>query len=240
MVRMIIVLAILALYLPATAGDTIRIKKAQQKIKPFERRYLQYTALKDGKVRLSALLTRKAIKTSYAGSTAFLFIQTYQFEKAIDRDSSYVNDESLLPLAYFTDIQSEGHREKVLFSSGHVHNTIEYKDSQTVFEKPSHQWFNGVVTDDIIAGLPMKKGRVFAFQAINPGKRYYEYDVVITVEDKEDLVIPGIGKLSCWRIRLGDEKDGSIEWYTVKDQIQVKKQARLRNGNTFFRVLIAG
>ncbi len=240
MVRITIALLMLALYLPAKAADTIWIKKFPRRVQPFERRYLQYTELKEGKVRLSALLTRKAIKTSYEGINSLLFIQTYQFEKGVDRDSSFVNDETLLPLAYFTDIQSEGHREEVLFLAEQVHNKVAYKDSITVLEKPAHQWFNGVITDDIISSLPMKKGAVFAFRAINPGKRYYEYAVIVTIEGKEKLLIPGVGNLPCWRVRIGDEKDGVLEWYTTKEQIQVKKQARLGNGTTFYRVLIAG
>jgi hypothetical protein len=240
MIRAIIALLLLAFFLPATAADTIWIKNVHRNIQPFERRYLQYTELKDGKIRLSCILTRKAQKTFYEGSDAILFTQKYQLEKATDTDSSIVSTKSLLPLAYFTEIQSEGHREKVLFSPDQIQNTVVYKDSTAVFENAGHQWFNGVITDDIIGSLPMKKGSVFAFQAINPGKRYYEYAVVITIEGKEDLPIPGIGSLSCWRVRIGNEKDGVLEWYTVKQQIQVKKIARLKNGNVFHRVLIAG
>ncbi|MET0463350.1 MAG: hypothetical protein ABW007_09350 [Chitinophagaceae bacterium] len=227
------------IHLPAAAADTIWVKSVQRKVQPFERRYLQYTALKDGKIRLSSLLTRKAEVTSYKGAAALLFTQQYQLEKATDTDSSFVSSDSFLPLAYFTAIQSEGHREEVLFSADRIQNTIVYKDSSAFFEKPGHSWFNGVVTDDIISRLPMKKGAVFAFMAVNPGKRYYEYPVVITIEGKEDLLIPGIGNLPCWRVRIGEEKDGIQEWYTLKEQIQVKKLARLKNGNVFHRVLIA-
>ncbi|MCG2612970.1 hypothetical protein LZZ85_01720 [Terrimonas sp. NA20] len=240
MIRGTIALLMLMFYLPSIAADTTWIKNAQRKIQPFERRYLQYTEQKDGKVRLSCILTRKAQKISYEGSGAMLFTQKYQLEKGTDTDSSIVNSETLLPLGYFTEIQSEGHREKVLFSPERVHNTVIYKDSTSIFEKAGHQWFNGVITDDIIGSLPMKKGAVFSFQAINPGKRYYEYVVVITIEGKEDLSIPGVGNLPCWRVRIGDEKDGVTEWYTIKEQLQVKKIARLRNGNVFHRVLIAG
>jgi|GEM_PF-831117 len=221
-----------------SAQDTIWVDHIRHKPAPFERRYLQYTEMPDGKARLSALLTRKAERTTYDGRDAMLVVQTYQFEKGIDRDSSYVNPTSLLPLSYFTDIQSEGHHEKVIFNDTAILNRVEYKDSTTDQTRPNKNWFNGVITDDIIASLPLKEKAVFAFRAINPGKRYFEYVVAATVEAKEELDIPGLGKRTCWRIRIGSEKDGTKEWYTVKEQIQVKKMFRFKNGNVFYRVMV--
>ncbi|PZR29470.1 MAG: hypothetical protein DI535_01805 [Citrobacter freundii] len=224
----------------SSAQDTIWVKDIHRKPAPFERRYLQYTEMPDGKVKLSALLTRKAEKTSYDGHDAMLIVQTYQLEKGIDRDSSYVNPASLLPISYFTDIQSEGHHEKVIFAGTGILNKVEYKDSTTDVTKPYSDQFNGVITDDIIGSLPFKEKAVFAFHAINPGKRFFEYTVAATVEGKEDIDIPGLGKRSCWRIRIGSEKDGTMEWYTVKEQIQVKKRFRFKNGNVFYRVMVVG
>jgi hypothetical protein len=220
--------------------DTIWVKDIHLKPRSFERRYLQYTELKDGKVKFGALLTRKAEKTTFTGRNAMLFIQTYQFEKTIDRDSSYVDPTTLLPISYFTDIQSEGHHEKVMFTGSQILNKVEYKDSTTDLVQTDKGWFNGVISDDIIGSLPLKEKAVFAFHAINPGKRYFEYTVSVTVEAKEELEIPGLGKRSCWRIRIGSEKDGTLEWYTVKEQIQVKKRFLFKNGNIFYRVMILG
>lgn len=222
------------------AQDTVWVNNIPRKPMPFERRYLQYTEMQDGKVKLSALLTRKAEKTTYDGHNAMLVVQTYQFEKCVDRDSSYVDPSSLLPLSYFTDIQSEGHREKVRFNATEIQNIVEYKDSTTDQRKPGKGWFNGVITDDIIEGLPLKEKAVFAFHAVNPGKRYFEYTVAVTVEAKESLEIPGLGKRECWRIRVSNDRSSTLEWYTVKEQIQVKKKFIFKNGNVFYRVMIAG
>jgi hypothetical protein len=229
---------LLNLYLHAQ--DTTWVQKIHRKPAPFERRYLQYTEMKDGTVKLSALLTRKAEIKTYDGHDVMLFVQTYQFDKAVDRDSSFTDPATLLPVAYFTDIQSEGHREKVIFSGTTIENTVVYKDSTSHQEKPDHRWFNGVIGDDIIGSLPLKEKAVFAFKAINPGKRYFEYTVAVTVEGKEMLELPGLGKIPCWRIRIGKEEDGTMEWYTIKEQVQVKKRFRFKNGNIFYRVMIAG
>lgn len=226
--------------LNSSAQDTIWVKDIHRKPAPFERRYLQYTEMPDGKVKLSALLTRKAEKTTYDGRDAMLIVQTYQSEKVVDRDSSYVNPVSLLPMSYFTDIQSEGHHENVIFTGREILNKVEYKDSTTNHTKSDDNRFNGVITDDIIGSLPLKQNAVFAFRATNPGKRYFEYTVAVTVEGKEDMDIPGLGKRSCWRIRIGNEKGGTMEWYTVKEQIEVKKMFRFKNGNVFYRVMIVG
>lgn len=240
MIRIFLITTLIACSLSAASQDTVWVKASSGKLQPFERRYLQYTEMKDGKVKLSALLTRKAEKKTYDGKNALLVVQTYQQEKVVDRDSSFVDPATLLPFAYFTEIQSEGHREKVLFLSGGIQNQVIYQDSVTNAVKPDHQSFNGVIGDDIISCLPLKENAVFAFRAVNPGKRYFEYPVAITVEGKEDVDVAGLGKIPCWRVRVGTEKSGTTEWYSVKDQVQVKKKFVFANGNIFYRVMITG
>lgn len=222
----------------AISQDTIWVKNISRKLQVTERRYLQYTEMPDGKVKLSALLSRKAQTAKFNNKDALLVVQTYQLQNGVDIDSSYVDPETLHPIAYYTAIQSEGHREKVIFNAKEIENIVEYKDSTERFIHPDRGWFNGVITDDIISSLPLKENTRFAFRAINPGKRYYEYTVVVTVEGKEELDLPGFGRVMCWRVRNGSATDGTLEWYTVNDQIQVKRKYKFKNGNVFYRVMV--
>jgi hypothetical protein len=123
-----IIFSFVVLVFSATAfcQDTVWAKNFARRIQPFERRYLQYTEMKDGTVKLSTLMTRKAEKVNYQGREQLLIVQTYRMEKGIDRDSSYCDPETLMPVGYFTDIQSEAHKEQVYFSVADIRNRIEF------------------------------------------------------------------------------------------------------------------
>ncbi len=66
-----------------------------------------------------------------ATQEAFLVIQTYQDPKDINRDSSYCDLHTLIPLAYHTRYTIRAIPEKVIFSDGKIDNTITFKDSIT-------------------------------------------------------------------------------------------------------------
>ncbi|HEV7782076.1 MAG TPA: hypothetical protein VGO58_12470 [Chitinophagaceae bacterium] len=82
-----------------------------------------------------------------------------------------------------------------------ITNTVIYKDSLTTREEKNNGRYNGVITDNIISCLPLALHKNFVTRCVNPGKRYMEYDTEISVEAREELDIPGLGKLDCWRIR---------------------------------------
>lgn len=220
--------------------DTFRVKEADKKLIPFERKYIQYTENKDGTIAFNALLTRKMDRVPINGKEAWLTVQTYQMDKFIDRDSSFCEAASLLPLYYRTSIPSEGHREIVDFTTHEITNQVIYKDSSKTALKPNKGSYNGVIADDIISCMPLALNKTFIIKSVNPGLRYIEFQVKLTVEAQEEIEIPGLGKVLCWRLRMGDARSTSYQWYTVKEQVQVKKRFTFANGNSWYRVLIAG
>ncbi|WP_315817502.1 hypothetical protein [Paraflavitalea speifideaquila] len=188
---------LLVLVAPMTqAGmrDTFLIKDVAGKLNPSERKYLQYTETKDGLIHFNAVLTRTIQKTTYQGKDAFLIIQMYQTAKGIDRDSSYCQPTNLEPLAYSSAIQSEQYQEQVLFANGIIENTITFKDSTRRFTKTNAHFYNGVMTDELIAVLPFEKQKQFVLKTVNPGMRYFEYTTQVEVEGKEMISIPGAEK----------------------------------------------
>lgn len=222
-------------------ADTFFVENASKKLKPSERKYIQYTETKDGFILFNSILTRKLERTAIAGTEGWLSVQSYQLDKYIDKDSSFSAVHDLLPVFYHTDVQSEAHKEIVEFRADGINHTILYKDSSKKFRKENTWRYNGVMTDDIISTMPLKKDAVFVIKAVNPGERYFEYLTVVAVEAQEEIEIDGIGKLLCWRVRTGKGgKTGSLEWYTVKGQVQVKKKFEFANGSVFYRVLLAG
>jgi hypothetical protein len=219
--------------------DTFIVNKAVVKIKPAIRKYLQYTQKVNGLVMFQSLLTREIKNVIYEGKKQFLIIQTYQSEKAIDSDSSFCDAETLMPIAYYSDVQSEGHKEKVLFINNKIENTITYPDSAKTFANENKQRYNGVMDNEIISSLPLKQDASFIVRSVNPGIRYFEYNQTVIVEGKEELLLPGIGKIWCWRIRTSSSPGfSSTEWYSIKNRIQVKSLFQFKNGDTFNRVLL--
>jgi hypothetical protein len=220
----------------AALTDTFYIQDAAGKLLPSERKYLQYTETKEGLINFNAILTRTIQKTTYQGTDAFLIVQTYQTAKAIDRDSSYCQPSNLEPLAYSSAIQSEQYREQVLFVNGIIENTIIFKDSTQQFTKTNARFYNGVMTDELIAVLPFEQKKQFILKTVNPGRRYFEYTTKVDVEGQETISIPGAEKVLCWRLRVTNGENYTIQWFTVKGRQQLKKKFVFKNGNAFIRV----
>lgn len=130
------------------------IEKGIDRVVPSEKKYLRFIEKKDGTIGFQPILTRKIEKINYAGQAQLLIIQTYQSGKFIDRDSSFCDAVTLKPLAYFTNIPSEEHDEKVIFTESGIDNVVIYKDSTAAILKENKGFYNGVITDDIIATMP--------------------------------------------------------------------------------------
>jgi len=236
--RPIILIGFLLMAVKIFAQDTISVGDSRMKYKGLTgmRKYVQYIESANGTINFNTLLTRKIEQMP---GNKILISQTYQSAKGIDYDSSYCAASTMQPLNYHTDLKSEGHRERVTFHSDKITNVIYFKDSSQTVVKQNPGYFNGVMTDELIAALPLKQGSSFVFKTVNPGLRFYPYITRITVEGKESLKIVRQNIL-CWRVRVnqGGLSD-AIEWYTVKGRIQVMKRFPLGNGGTFYRVLIS-
>ncbi|MFT3908245.1 MAG: hypothetical protein QM737_02370 [Ferruginibacter sp.] len=245
--KIIIALSFIIQCMPAvsvsqiTKADTFIVTKGIQNIKPGSKKYIQYTEYPNGLIRFQSILTRKVEKTNYKGKEQFLITQTYQTGNSIDRDSSYCDSKTLMPLGYFTDIPSEGHKEKVIFSEHEIDNTVIYKDSINRSNKINPHFYNGVVADEIITAMPLKEAAKFVIKMVMPGERYDEYIMEVEVLGKEELDIPVAGKVQCWKLRTSARAgSSSLEWYSVKGQVQLKKRFEFNGGYVFCRVMIAG
>jgi hypothetical protein len=228
-----------SLFSQQAQSDTFIVTKAGSKIKPAANKYLQYTQKANGLVMFQSLLTREIKNVIYEGREQLLIIQTYQSQKTIDKDSSYCDVHTLMPIAYYSDVQSEGHKEKVLFTKDKIDNTVVYTDSIKHFTKENAQRYNGVMDNEIISVMPLKPGATFVVRSVNPGIRFFEYNQTVIVEGKEELVLPGIGKIWCWRIKTSSRPGfSSTEWYSVKNKIQIKSRFQFTNGDTFNRILL--
>ncbi|MEP7322715.1 MAG: hypothetical protein ABI761_12385 [Saprospiraceae bacterium] len=241
-IKFIVILLLLAnrLFAQVPKTDTIKEMHGLQFGILMSRKYLQFTESQDGRVNFQSILTRQIKKIQNNGKEQLLIIQSYQ-SGTIDKDSSYCDLSTLLPVAYHSDVQSEGYKEKVIFAKTGIETTITTKDGTKMFTLENKQLFNGVMMDEIISSLKLREGVTYVFKALNPGMNHFEYLENIFVEGKEVIELAGIGKISCWKIKTQMEgSPGSDEWYTVKDQIQVKKRFELAGGSVFYRVLLTG
>lgn len=224
----------------ADPSDTVRFSDVRQQLSPSVHRFIQYTETQDGLILFNSILTRSIQLTQFRGRKAFLIVQTYQTPKHIDRDSSYCDVVTLRPLGYFTEVASNQQREVVLFDSGLVNNSIQYKDSSQLFSRKDVGSYNGVMADDLIALLPLRKHGHFVFPTLNPGAHYTEYTTVVEVEAKELLKLGNGQSEMCWRLRVSTGSSYTLQWFSVKGHRQLKKQFMFKNGNVFYRYSLNG
>lgn len=223
----------------SSAGDDFRIAAASNAIKPGSHKYLQYMEQKNGLIFFQSILTRKVEKHQYEGKSCWLITQNYQSATSIDNDSSICDEQTLRPRAYYTHIRSEGYREKIYFNEKTIDNQVYYKDSSAKFEKENKDFYNGVATEELIAAYPLKPNARFVIKNVNPGKNYAEFSTEVKVLGQEDIELPGIGKLACWKLTTSSNGATATEWYTVKGKVQVKKRFDLGGGRVFYRVMMA-
>jgi hypothetical protein len=217
--------------------DTITVLSAAGKIKPSVNRYIQYTETKAGLIYFNSILTRKLESTQLNGTPCHVISQTYQLNNAIDIDSSFFDGKNMLPLAYRTAVRSEACSESVSFLSAQIENTVRLKDSSYTYSKPNKGYYNGVMLEELIKTLPLADKKIFYIKLVIPGQRFSEYATKITVDGKENITVPGIGVLSCWRL-LEDNGAVNITWYTVREKTQVRSKFVMGNGNVFYRLLL--
>lgn len=216
--------------------DTIKATKVTPSIK----KYIQYIENLDGSVTFNSILTREIQKINYKGDKAFLIIQKYQMSKGTDIDSSFVNAVNLKPLAYHTNISSQGYKEIVEFSKNEISNQIITGDSISNSMKSNNKSFNGVITNDVIGELPFEIGKVFVLNMVNPGKRYKEYTTTIKVLGIETIALNTTTKIKCWKLNItsGQSNKGTTEWYSMDYQIQMKSVFKFGEGKKFIRTMI--
>lgn len=206
--------------------------------------YIQYTQKKDGTMAFNSILSRSITDTTYDGKDSFLIIQEYKMDGGVDYDSSFVRSFDLKPLAYFTSINSgeKPYKESTLFLESRIKNTVIFRDSTSIKDhvKPDNTFYNGVIEDDLISGLPLEIGKEFTLRLINPGLRFAAYNATIKVDKKEEVSVQGIELIECWVVKVSYNggETSSTEWYSVDTMTQIKTESEFRNGDKFIRVLI--
>lgn len=203
---------------------------------PYHHRYVQYTIKKNGAVIFNTIMTRKGEFVIRNSLRTFLITQRYENEKGANADSSFC-DLNLKPIAYRTHIATESYREEVEFGKDSLNNRVIYKNHTEEKSYPVNFDYNGVITDDLIAAQEMKAGRSYKLKLVNPGKNFMLYELEIKVERIEKINLGG-AELDCWKVNVFDGFSTNNYWFTVKDQIQIRKVVKLASGDVFMREIL--
>lgn len=175
----------------------------------------------------------------YNGKKNRAITQHYHMSNFIDTDSSICDPVTLLPLAYYSQLNSEGYNEEVIFTPKTILNKITFKDTVKTATRINHAFFNGVVEDDIVSRLDFTKDSTFTLPAVNPGLLFMDYQIKVRVLGKELLELAGYGKILCWKLDINSgTKNGATVWYSEKNRVQLKKTFLLPDGNQFIRILL--
>lgn len=164
----------------------------------------------------------------------------YQKSKGLDTDSSYVDGETLKPIAYRTDIATSKYKEHKAFLETQIKSRVIYPDSVSTSIFENKHKYNGVIINDLISALPLEMGKVFKIDLVNPGIRFREYTVSIEVLGKEKLNL-GVNKdVNCWKLKVnyGMANSFNEEWFTVGGQVQIRSELKMKNGSRFIRTII--
>lgn len=205
----------------------------------YNRKYLQYTQAKNGLVIFQSVLVRNSDSVVHSGKKSRAITQHYHMSGFIDTDSSICDPVTLLPQAYYSQLNSEGYNEEVIFTPKTILNKITFKDTVKTSTKINNAFLNGVVEDDIVSRLDFTKDSVFTLHAVNPGLLFMDYQIKVRVLGKELLEVAGCGKILCWKLDINSgTKNGATVWYSEKNRVQLKKTFLLPDGNLFIRVLL--
>lgn len=205
----------------------------------YKRKYLQYTEGKNGLVIFQSILVRSSDSVVYNGKKSRAITQHYHMSNFIDTDSSICDPVTLLPLAYYSQLNSEGYNEEVIFTPKTILNKITFKDTVKSTTRINNSFMNGVVEDDLVSRLDFTKDTMFTLHVVNPGLLFTEYQIKVRVLGKELLEVAGYGKIPCWKLDINSgAKNGATAWYSEKNHIQFKKTFLLPDGNLFTRTLL--
>ena len=218
------VFLLLSLQLPAQKAHTEQ-RKYTSRIHPqsSKEHFIQMWYTADGKMKNAVTVTTSVEMLPLNNKPAWAFIQHYHTEKNIDSDTTFFDEKSLQPLAYFTNLPSEGYREIVSFEKEAILVQVLYKDSVAV--KKYHQagnYIQATLLSYFIAKLPLKKGYSTSLRHINAGLHYTDLVSDITVLGKENIAVTEKLQIPCWKIEVTTGGAKTIQWLTVQDQSLLK------------------
>ncbi|NCT94329.1 MAG: hypothetical protein GXC72_07895 [Chitinophagaceae bacterium] len=180
--------------------------------------FVLYWKMGDSSIKFVSLLHQKLEAVPNAGQPVWLLTQTYSTDKATDADSTFFTPKKWQPLAYRTNIKSSAYREIVSFAPDSINVSVLYKDSLKQFRYAAGQSYIQATTQEYFIGqLPLQMGYDTSFRTINAGLNYADINTTVQVLGKENLPVPGIGNIPCWKLRVGTGLRFSIQWYAESD-----------------------
>ncbi|BFG70118.1 hypothetical protein KACHI17_09990 [Sediminibacterium sp. KACHI17] len=205
--------------------DTVALGKGFRASAPlaYKSDYLQVWRMPDGTARMPLFASKSVELLTFNNTPTWALIQQYRKEKTVDRDTTYFDEKTLQPLAYRTNLPSEGYSENVSFTKDLITVQIQYKDSSKVISYPvSGGYIQATMMDYLISKLPLQKGYSTSFRSVNAGSHFDEMITTITVTDKEDLVFSSSMSIPCWKVEVITGKSKSWQWYSVAEQSLMK------------------
>lgn len=220
-------------------NDTINSMQVARVV-PSVKKYIQYIENENGTIKFNSILTRDIQKAKYANNSVILIIQKYQKSNGVDIDSSFIDAKTLKPIAYHTDIASQGYREVVEFSKNQITNQIIYRDSVSITKFPNKNLYNGVIINDLISELELEVGKQYNINVVNPGRRHYEYTISLEVVGIEMIGLKNSNQIKCWKlnVKYGDTTRSTLEWFSFDKQQQIKTIFDIGNGAKFIREMV--
>lgn len=193
--------------------------------KVFKEDYIQSWHLPNGTVQNTIIANKSIELLALNNKPTWAFIQHYRSSKFVDSDTTFFDGITLQPLAYRTNIASQGYKETVSFNKELINVVIQYKDSTKEKSYPaSGGYIQATMREYLVSALPLKKGYSTVFRIINAGLNYAEMSTRITVVDKEDIPLTRNSKIACWKVEMITGTSKSTHWFTVEDQTYLKME----------------
>lgn len=193
--------------------------------KPFKEDYIQSWRLPNGTVQNTIIATKSVELLAFNNKPTWAFIQHYRSNKFVDSDTTFFDEITLQPLAYRTNIASQGYKESVSFNKDLINVIVQYKDSTKEKSYPaSGGYIQATMMEYLVSELPLKKGYSTVFRIINAGLNYADMSTRITVVDKEDIPFTRNSTIACWKVEMMTGNNKSTHWFSVEDQTYLKME----------------
>jgi hypothetical protein len=220
--------------------STTQILPRADWLKEGKSQYAIYTIAPNGKLISFFIVDRQLKKVKRDEMEYWLAVQQYHGPNAVDIDSCLFLPGSLAPFEYFSDVQSEGHKESVTFSGKKILAEIRKKDSILTNDQSTRVMaYNAVMEQYIIQGLPLKNGYKVVIPFINPGAHSGKglFFTQLEVMGEESLETAA-GNILCWKLNFKNEKGNLVQWVSKKDQQLIKLIFSMSNGLKSVKTLI--
>lgn len=180
--------------------------------------FVLYWKMGDSSIQFVSLLHQKLESVLNKGQTVWLFTQTYSSGKTTDTDSTWFTQKNWQPLAYRTHIRSSAYREVVSFAPDSINVSVLYQDSLKQFRYAAEQSYIQATTQEYFIGqLPLRMNYDTSFRTINAGLNYADMNTSVQVLAQENLSVPGVGNIPCWKLRVSTGQRFSLQWYAQSD-----------------------